>query len=85
MLFLRTNYRNMQKDDYCPLCANNGQKELDNQQHLFQCKMLCSLAEIKDKKMWYDDIFSNDLCSQAKVTILLESKYKQRKLLEEHL
>ena len=85
MLFLRTNYRNMQKDDYCPLCANNEEKELDNQQHLLQCKMLCSVSDIQDKKVCYDDIFSNDLCSQAKVTILLESKYKQRKLMEEQL
>ena len=35
--------------------------------------------------MQYDDIYENDISKQAKVTILLESKYKKRKPLEEKL
>ena len=51
MIFLGTNYQNMQKDNYCPLCANNGQTELDNQEHLLQCKMLSAVFNIQDKKV----------------------------------
>ena len=36
MIFLRNNYRNMQKEEFCPLCEKQGQKVLDNQEHLLE-------------------------------------------------
>ena len=88
MLFLRDNYHHMFKDYSCPLCAKPGQNIdslCDTQQHLLQCILLNSNSELIDSNMHYDDIYEYDIIKQAKVTILLESKYKKRKQLEEKL
>ena len=85
MLFLRNNYKNMQKEEFCPLCEKTGQKHLDNQEHLLECKMLDTVTDLTEQQLSYNDMYSDDLTKQDKITIVLESKYKLRKILEENI
>ena len=55
------------------------------QQHLLEYILLNSNSELIYSNMQYDDIYENNISKQAKVTILLESKYKKRKPEEEKL
>ena len=85
MLFLRSNYKHMYDDEFCPLCSTKSSVERfrDNQEHLLSCKMLCNTTDIRNIGVCYSDIFGQDQELQAKVTILLENKYKQRKQIED--
>ena len=83
MLFLRANYRHLYNDDICPLCCNlPGQRTRDTQEHLLLCKKLKCDTDVGQAEQGYDDIFSPDLEQQARITILLENKYKLRKKIE---
>ena len=85
MLFLRSNYQHMYEDEYCPICSSNtsGERFRDNQEHLLSCNMLCNATDIKSIGVCYSDLFGQNQELQAKVTILLESKYKLRKQIED--
>ena len=83
MLFLCANYRHLYNDDICPLCCNlPGQRTWDTQEHLLLCKKLQCDTDVGQAEQGYDDIFSPDLEQQARITILLENKYKLRKKIE---
>ena len=75
----------MQKEEFCPLCEKPGQKILDNQEHLLECKILSTASELTEQQLCYNDIYSDDLSKQEKITIVLEAKYKMRKMLEENI
>ena len=85
MLFLRENYSHTHKDTFCPLCSKAGQtgeRFRDTQEHLLTCTLLHVVSEISETGLEYRDIYGTDLAKQAKMTILLESKYRKRKQLE---
>ena len=82
MIFVRENYPNMQNDKSCPLCSTVENKLSDNQEHLLECIILNSgSSDIREQEMSYSDIFSENQDKQAKVTLVLETKYNQRKRL----
>ena len=86
MLFLRENYSHMYTDTFCRLCSKPGEsveRFSDTQEHLLTCTMLNSSSEISETGLMYRDIYGTDINKQAKMTILIESKYRKRnKLLE---
>ena len=89
----------MYTDVYCPLCSiqpeiinpigSEGgvitapQKFIDDQQHLLVCDKLKVESEISNT-VTYDDIFSDDVEVQTQLTLLLHSKYKLRRKLEDN-
>ena len=82
MIFVRENYPNMQNDKSCPLCSTVENKLNDNQEHLLECIILNSASsDIREQEMSYSDIFSENQDKQAKITLILETKYNQRKRL----
>ena len=88
MLFLRSNYSHMYKDDYCPLCSGsniNVPQFIDTQEHLLTCDKLSTESEVIETGSTYTDIFSKDVEKQAKLTLLLSTKYNRRTQLEKEI
>ena len=85
MIYVRENYKNMHKDIFCPLCVSAGQQLLDSQEHLLMCVFLKTDSEISEKECSYEDIFSQNLTKQSRISILLEAKWTLRKELEINL
>ena len=82
MIFVRENYPNMQSDKSCPLCSTDDRQPSDNQEHLLECSILnSSCFDITEQDSSYSDIFSDNQEKQAKITLLLETRYNQRKRL----
>ena len=82
MIFVRKNYSKMQKESTCPLCSTEEKTSSDSQEHLLECtKLTDNSSEISEQGLKYSDIFSQNSEKQAKMTIILENKYKRRKLL----
>ena len=82
MIFVRENYPNLQNDKSCPLCSTEVNKFSDSQEHLLQCMGLNSgSTDLIEKDSSYDDIFSENQSKQAKITLLLETKYNQEKII----
>ena len=83
MLPLKSNYHNMYKDDFCPLCVTIRQEYFtDNQEHLLNCKVVNETAEVTEIEVDYNDIFSENISKQEKITIILDNKFNKRKKLE---
>ena len=85
MFFLRSNYQHMYDDEYCPICSSisSGERFRDNQEHLLSCNMLCNATDIENIGVCYSDLFGENQELQAKVTILIENKFKLRKQIED--
>ena len=99
VLRVKNNFRNMYTDIYCPLCSfqpvtfnpfesgggvkTSPHRYTDDQQHLLMCEKLKGENELCDISNCYDDIFSEDLESQTKMTLILYSRYKKRRQLED--
>ena len=72
----------MKNDKSCPLCSTAENKLSDTQEHLLECIILNSgSTDIREQEMSYSDIFSENQDKQAKITLVLETKYNQRKSL----
>ena len=83
MLFVRANFRHMYKDEICQLCCQlPGQQSVDTQEHLLSCSKLNIDTEVGKVGLDYENIFSSNLENQARITLLLESKFEKRKKLE---
>ena len=79
MLPLRSNYHNMYKDEFCPLCVIIRQEYfIDNQEHLLNWKVVNKTAEVTEIEVDYNDIFSENISKQEKITIILENKFNKR-------
>ena len=83
MLFVRTNYPNMENKKFCPLCATELEKVLDTQEHLLDCVKL-NTAEVIEHDISYNDLFSANLLKQKQISLILESRYTLRKKLLSH-
>ena len=83
MLFVRTNYPNMENKKFCPLCATELEKVLDTQEHLLSCVMSNS-AEVIENYTSYNDLFSANLLKQRQISLILESRYTLRKKILSH-
>ena len=82
MLFVCSNYPHMYSDRICQLCMNNNNKQTDDQEHLLSCiKLNENNKDIIQSEAKYEDIFSHNLNKQAKMSCLIESRYKLRKSL----
>ena len=65
-----------------PLCSTEEKPLSDSQELLFECTQLTDTSsEISEQGLKYIDIFSQNSEKQAKMTIILETKYKRRRLL----
>ena len=83
MVFVRANFRHMYKDEICQLCCQlPGQQSVDTQEHLLSCSKLNIDTEVGKVGLDYENIFSSNLENQARITLLLESKFEKRKKLE---
>ena len=86
MLFVRANYPNMQYEQLCPLCTSEVEKAQDTQEHLLNCKILnMNCTEIIQSQIKYEDLFSDNLNKQAKISIILENRFDMRKKLLQDL
>ena len=73
----------MYKDEFCPLCDTIRQEYfIDNQEHLLNCKVVNETAEVTEIEVDYNDIFSENISKQEKITIILDNKFNKRKKLE---
>ena len=73
----------MYKDEFCPLCVTIRQEYfIDNQEHLLNCIVVNETAEVAEIGVEYEDIYSENLSKQEKITIILVNKFNIRKKLE---
>ena len=73
----------MYKNEFCPLCVIIRQEYfIDNQEHLLNCKVVNETDEVAELEVEYNDIFSENISKQEKITIILENKFNKRKKLE---
>ena len=54
----------------------------DDQEHLLNCKVVNETAEVAEIGVEYEDIYSENLSKQEKITIILVNKFNIRKKLE---
>ena len=85
MIFVRENYSKMQKETTCPLCSTEENPKTDSQEHLLECHKLENASEVSEVDVSYSDLFSENETKQARMTMILERKYNQRKLMLENL
>ena len=71
MLFVRTNYPNVESEKFCPLCATELEKVF--------CVKLNS-AEVIEDDICYNDLFSANLLKQKQISLILESRYTLRNI-----
>ena len=80
MLFVRCNYPNMQSDTFCPLCSSGSNKVLDTQEHLLFCNIVnTNTQQIVASDVKYDDLYSDNIHKQARISMILENNYNIRK------
>ena len=63
----------MHADIFCPLCVTAEQQVLDSQEHLLVCVFLQTDSEISENECSYEDIFSQNLKKQSRISILVEA------------
>ena len=87
MTYLSENYPGMQAENHCPLCSSSSgvEKFMDSQEHLLVCSKLKGESEVMEEYLEHDDIHSENLNVQTKITLILEAKYNERKKLIENM
>ena len=83
MVELKSNFKRKHNDNLCPICHKDG----DDQTHLLQCSELINGLNLLSEKeiILHEDIFSEIVEKQARVTRLFESLFNFRKKLLEHI
>ena len=83
MVELKSNFKRKHNDNLCPICHKDG----DDQPHLLQCSELINGMNLLSEKeiILHEDIFSEIVEKQARVTRLFESLFNLRKKLLKHI
>ena len=87
MIHLRENYPGMQAENHCPLCSSSSGVEnfMDSQEHLLVCSKLQGESEVMEDNLKHNDILSENVNVQTKISLILETRYNQRKKLIENM
>ena len=84
MVFVRANYRKMQMSPFCPLCLSGVANVFDTQEHLIICeKLAMNFKDVIESDAPYNNLFSDNQQKQARISLILESRYRMRVKLQD--